>query len=95
MWGRRNVAASEVVEAHPSAAACEFSSAKGLRYDVMTKAAAAVPGGVEIDLTKRVGLDLILPVASLMPLERRVLWQEKLELPQRTYHLIAFLYALY
>jgi len=38
---------------------------------------------VEIDLTKRVGLDLILPIASLLPLERRIQWQEKMELPRR------------
>jgi hypothetical protein len=36
---------------------------------------------VEIDVTKRVGVDLILPVASLLPLERRVQWQEKLMIP--------------
>src|SRR3954452_13858380 len=41
------------------------------------------PEPVEIDLTKRVGLDLILPVASLLPLERRVQWQEKMELPRK------------
>ena len=35
----------------------------------------------EIDVTKRVGVDLILPVASLLPLERRVQWQEKLMIP--------------
>ena len=36
---------------------------------------------VEIDLTKRVGLDLVLPVASLLPLERRVQWQLKHSIP--------------
>jgi hypothetical protein len=41
------------------------------------------PEPVEIDLTKRVGLDLILPIASLLPLERRVQWQEKMELPRK------------
>ncbi|MCD9153133.1 TRAFAC clade GTPase domain-containing protein [Aeromicrobium duanguangcaii] len=38
---------------------------------------------VEIDLTKRVGLDLILPIASLLPLERRVLWEEKMTIPRK------------
>ena len=38
---------------------------------------------VEIDVTKRVGVDLILPVASLLPLERRVQWQEKMKLPMQ------------
>jgi hypothetical protein len=38
---------------------------------------------VEIDVTKRVGIDLILPVASLLPLERRVQWQEKFKVPMK------------
>lgn len=38
---------------------------------------------VEIDLTRRVGLDLLLPVASLLPLERRVQWHEKMDIPRR------------
>ena len=36
---------------------------------------------VKIDLKKRIGLDLVLPIASLLPLERRVLWAKKMELP--------------
>lgn len=44
---------------------------------------AGEPDPVEIDLTKRVGLDLVLPVASLLPLERRVRWQERMELPRQ------------
>lgn len=36
-----------------------------------------------IDVTKRVGVDLILPIASILPLERRVQWHEQLELPRR------------
>jgi hypothetical protein len=38
---------------------------------------------VEIDVTQRFGLDLILPVASLLPLERRVQWNERMELPRK------------
>lgn len=38
-------------------------------------------GPVEIDVTQQVGLDLILPVASLLPLERRVQWSEKVQIP--------------
>jgi hypothetical protein len=38
---------------------------------------------VAIDITKRVGVDLILPIASMLPLERRVQWQEKMKLPMR------------
>jgi hypothetical protein len=38
---------------------------------------------VGIDLTKRVGLDLILPIASLLPLERRVLWEERMAIPRK------------
>ncbi|MFW6775207.1 TRAFAC clade GTPase domain-containing protein [Nocardioides sp. CPCC 205120] len=38
---------------------------------------------VEIDLTRRVGVDLVLPVASLLPLERRVQWQSRLTIPMK------------
>jgi hypothetical protein len=43
----------------------------------------AGPQPVDIDVTKRVGIDLILPVASLLPLERRVQWQEKMNTPMK------------
>lgn len=36
-----------------------------------------------IDLTQRVGLDLVLPIASLLPLERRVLWEDRMTLPRK------------
>lgn len=36
---------------------------------------------LEIDLKQRIGLDLILPIASLLPLERRILWEKKMALP--------------
>ncbi|SDE25388.1 TRAFAC clade GTPase domain-containing protein [Rhodococcus tukisamuensis] len=45
------------------------------------KADSAEP--VEIDLKQRIGLDLILPIASLLPMERRVLWEKKMELPRK------------
>lgn len=38
---------------------------------------------VEIDVTKRVGLDLILPIASILPLERRVQWEQQMAIPRR------------
>lgn len=38
---------------------------------------------IAIDLKKRIGLDLVLPIASLLPLERRVLWEKKMQLPWR------------
>lgn len=44
---------------------------------------------VEIDVTQRVGLDLILPVASLLPLERRVQWSEQLDIPRRVLDTLA------
>jgi hypothetical protein len=43
----------------------------------------------EIDVTKRVGLDLILPVASILPLERRVQWAEKMDIPMRVLETLA------
>lgn len=36
---------------------------------------------VAIDISKRFGVNLILPIASMLPLERRVQWQEKMKLP--------------
>jgi hypothetical protein len=44
---------------------------------------------VEIDVTRRVGVDLILPVASLLPLERRVQWQEKMKIPMKVLEALA------
>ncbi|WP_166390375.1 TRAFAC clade GTPase domain-containing protein [Nocardioides ochotonae] len=38
---------------------------------------------VEIDTTQRVGLDLVLPVASLLPMERRVQWSERMNIPRK------------
>lgn len=46
-------------------------------------------GPVEIDVTKRLGLDLILPVASLLPLERRVQWMEKVQIPMNVLESLA------
>ena len=40
-------------------------------------------GPVEIDVTERKGLDLILPVACLLPLQRRVEWAEKFDIPMK------------
>lgn len=44
---------------------------------------------LEIDVTQRVGLDLILPVASLLPLERRVQWSEQMDIPRRVLDTLA------
>lgn len=44
---------------------------------------------VEIDVTKRVGLNLILPVASLLPLERRVQWNERMDIPLKVLDTLA------
>ncbi|WP_432886981.1 TRAFAC clade GTPase domain-containing protein [Kribbella sp. CA-245084] len=43
----------------------------------------------EIDVTQRVGLDLILPVASMLPLERRVQWNERMEIPRKVLDTLA------
>lgn len=47
------------------------------------------PTPVAIDVTQRVGLDLILPVASMLPLERRVQWNERMEVPRRVLDTLA------
>lgn len=38
---------------------------------------------VAIDLRERKGVDLVLPIAALLPLERRVQWEEKLDIPRK------------
>ncbi|WP_299449646.1 TRAFAC clade GTPase domain-containing protein [uncultured Serinicoccus sp.] len=50
---------------------------------------AAPEGTGKIDVTQRVGLDLILPVASLLPLERRVQWGERMEIPRKVVDTLA------
>lgn len=37
---------------------------------------------VAIDVTQRVGVDLILPIASMLPLERRVQWEARMDIPR-------------
>ena len=49
----------------------------------------AGPEPVEIDVSKRFGVDLILPVASLLPLERRVQWEEKMKIPRQVLDTLA------
>jgi double-GTPase-like protein len=49
----------------------------------------AGPEPAEIDVTKRVGIDLILPVASLLPLEHLVQWQEKIKIPMKVLDTLA------
>jgi hypothetical protein len=44
---------------------------------------------VKIDVSKRFGVDLILPVASLLPLERRVQWEEKMTIPRQVLDTVA------
>jgi double-GTPase-like protein len=44
---------------------------------------------VQIDVTKRVGVDLILPVASVLPLEHLVQWQEKINIPMKVLDTLA------
>jgi hypothetical protein len=44
---------------------------------------------LEIDVTQRVGLDLIMPVAAWLPLERRLLWSERSEIPRRVLDTLA------
>lgn len=43
--------------------------------------AGAAPRG--IDVTRRVGLDLILPIAAILPLERRAMWERRMEIPRQ------------
>lgn len=45
------------------------------------------PGKIEV--TERVGVDLLLPVASLLPLERLAQWAERFEIPRKLLDLLA------
>lgn len=53
------------------------------------KLTSAGPDPVEINVHQRVGLDLILPVASLLPLERLVQWHERMEIPRKVLDTVA------
>lgn len=48
---------------------------------VLLSSAKFEPGRIEV--SKRVGLDLILPVATLLPLERLVRWSERFDIPRK------------
>lgn len=71
----------------------ETPEAMALGEDFMLLSSArfelASSGPVAIDVTQRVGLNLILPIASLLPLERRVRWSEKMEIPRRVLETLA------
>lgn len=47
------------------------------------------PAPTNIDVTQQVGLDLILPIASLLPLERRVQWNAKMDIPWKVLESLA------
>ncbi|MFD7077156.1 hypothetical protein ACFV9G_23305 [Nocardioides sp. NPDC059952] len=65
----------------------EVNRLYGVAEDFMLLSSAkfklSAAGPVEIDVTERKGLDLILPVACLLPLQRRVEWAEKFDIPMR------------
>jgi hypothetical protein len=63
----------------------DFLLLSSARFDV--PAASSEPA--QIDVTQRVGLDLILPVAALLPLERRVQWSERMEIPRKVLDTLA------
>ena len=48
---------------------------------MLLSSAKFVPGKIEV--TERVGVNLILPVAAMLPLERRVQWSERMEIPRK------------
>ncbi len=63
----------------------DFMLLSSARFERST--ASAEP--VRIDVKERIGLDLILPVASLLPLERRVQWNERMEIPRKVLDTVA------
>ncbi|MDQ2755224.1 MAG: ATP/GTP-binding protein [Actinomycetota bacterium] len=49
----------------------------------------STPEPPRIDVTRQVGLDLILPVAAILPLQRRVAWNSRMEIPRRVLDTVA------
>jgi len=63
----------------------DFMLLSSAKFDVT----AAAPTPVKIDVTRRIGVDLILPVAALLPLERRIQWHERMDIPRRVLDTLA------
>jgi hypothetical protein len=60
----------------------QFPEALSMGEDFMLLSSAKFEPG-KIEVTERVGVDLLLPVACLLPLERLVLWAERFEIPRK------------
>ncbi|MGW2092880.1 TRAFAC clade GTPase domain-containing protein [Promicromonospora sukumoe] len=60
----------------------ELPDALSMSEDFMLLSSAKFEPG-KIELTERVGLNLILPIASLLPLERLVQWSERFDIPRK------------
>ena len=63
----------------------DFMLLSSAKFELSTADAAPV----DIDVTQQLGLDLIMPVASLLPLERRILWTQRLEIPRKVLDTLA------
>lgn len=74
-------AASDLVALHETVKGfVQTPEALSLGEDFMLLSSARFEPG-KIEVTKRVGLDLILPVATILPFERAAQWADKLNLP--------------
>lgn len=60
----------------------QLPEALSVGEDIMLLSSAKFEPG-KIEATERVGVDLLLPVASLLPLERLVQWAERFEIPRK------------
>ena len=60
----------------------QFPEALSMGEDFMLLSSAKFEPS-KIEVTERVGVDLLLPVACLLPLERLVLWAERFEIPRQ------------
>lgn len=60
----------------------QFPEALSMGEDFMLLSSAKFEPS-KIEVTERVGVDLLLPVACLLPLERLVLWAERFEIPRK------------
>jgi hypothetical protein len=58
----------------------QLPEALSVGEDIMLLSSAKFEPG-KIEVTERVGVDLLLPVASMLPLERLVQWAERFEIP--------------
>ncbi len=57
----------------------DFVKLSSAKFDLSS----TTPDPVAIKVSERVGINLVLPIVSMLPLQRRVQWSERMEIPRR------------